>query len=292
MNTYDILLTNDDGFQSPGLAAIRDALTQAGLRTLTIAPDGPRSGTSRSASFRKAIVPRLVNAGDANPVYVIDGTPVDCVRVGMISGIGASARLVLSGINEGANLGDDATYSSTLGAAVEGALLGRSALSVSQQSRDGRFRLVDLTGYDFESTATITVRLAREMLRQPPPARTVLNVNGPAKVTDHKLEITRLDRRRWDKNVFEPVATPDGPGWFTFLSYSDQDPIFEGKPGTDVAAITRGLVSISPLSFAWGEWRTQLHLHSWSRRIVSELNRATEGELAQTPQQENDTHDA
>jgi broad specificity polyphosphatase/5'/3'-nucleotidase SurE len=150
---------------------------------------------------------------------------------------------------------------------------------------------VDLTGYDFESTATITVRLAQKMLRQPPPARTVLNVNGPAKVTDHKLEITRLDRRRWDKNVFESVATPDGPGWFTFLSDSDQDPFFEGKPGTDVAAITRGLVSISPLSFAWGEWRTQRHLHSWSRQIVNELNRVTEGELAQTPQRENG-HDA
>jgi 5'-nucleotidase len=209
---------------------------------------------------------------------MVDGTPVDCIRVGIISGLGGSAPLVLSGINEGANLGDDATYSSTLGAAVEGALLGRAALSISQQSSDGRFRLVDRTGYDFDRTADVATRLAQHMLRYPPPARTVLNVNGPAKISRFKLEITRLDRRRWDKSVFQPVVTPDGPGWFTFLSDSDQDPIFEGKPGTDVAAISRGVVSVSPLSFAWGEWRTQRNLHSWSRHAIDQLNRALQVE--------------
>jgi 5'-nucleotidase len=286
VTAYDILLTNDDGYKSPGLAAVRDALIDAGLRTVTFAPDGPRSGTARSASFRKAIVPKLVSEDSKHPVYAVDGTPVDCVRVGIISGLCSNARLVVSGINEGANLGDDATYSSTLGAAVEGALLGRAALSVSQQSLDGRFRLIDRTGYDFTWSARITVALAKRMLIDSPPARTVMNVNAPASSRPHKLEITRLDRRRWDAHSFKPVDTPDGPGWFTFLSNSDEDPIFEGKPGTDVAALSRGLTSVSPLSFAWGEWRTQRNVHAWTRRAVDALNRDLESVVANAAEQE------
>lgn len=274
MTAFDILLTNDDGYESPGLAAIRGALLDGGLSVVTLAPHQPRSGTARAASFRVPIVPKRVGGTDESPIYAASGTPVDCVRVSILSGIAGRAPLVISGINEGANLGDDSTYSSTVGAAVEGALLGRAALAVSQQSRDGRFRLVDLAGYDFESSARVAVRLAQSMLEDPPPTRSVLNVNVPATLTGGKLEITRLDRRRWDAHRYEPVATPDGLGWYTFLSNLQEDPVFEGKPGTDVAALTRGVTSVCPLSFAWGEWRIQRTLHSWTRRIVDRVNAA------------------
>ena len=272
MAKFEVLLTNDDGYQSAGMAAIRDALLGGGVSVVTVAPDAPRSGTARSASFRVPIVPKRVGGSDDSPIYAANGTPVDCVRVAILSGIAASARLVISGINEGANLGDDSTYSSTVGAAVEGALLGRAAFAISQQSLDGRFRLVDLTGYEFERAALRAVPLAKSMLEDPPPARSVLNVNVPAGLTIGKLEITRLDRRRWDAHRYEPVDTPDGPGWYTFLSNTQEDPTFEGKPGTDVAAMTHHLVSVSPLSFAWGEWRMQRMLHSWTRRTVDRVN--------------------
>src|SRR5579872_169630 len=180
VNEFKVLLTNDDGYQSPGLAAMRQALVEEGLSTITLAPDAPRSGVARSASFRVPIVPRRVGGEDDAPIYAANGTPVDCVRVALLAGIAAKARVVISGINEGANLGDDSTYSSTLGAAVEGALLGRAAMAVSQQSRDGRFRLVDVTGYNFGGAATIAVRLARTLLDEPPPPRSVLNINVPA----------------------------------------------------------------------------------------------------------------
>lgn len=266
-----ILLTNDDGVQSPGLAAMREALIAANVATLSVAPDGPRSGNSRSATFRRPIVHTRYGGDEENPIHATDGTPVDCVRVAMLSRIASDCRLVISGINEGANLGDDATYSSTLGAAIEGALLGLPAISVSQQSRDGRFRLVDLTGYDFAQGAEITARLARLMLDHPPPARTVININTPAKITDRRIAITHLDRRRWEPGSLHPVETEKGHGWLSFGTNLDTDPEFEGRTGSDVAALLAGQVSMTPLSFAWGDRHTERRLRRWLRDAVAEL---------------------
>ena len=99
-------------------------------------------------------------------MYACDGTPVDCVRVGLMSRLAHHVDLVISGINEGANLGDDSTYSSTVGAAWEGALLGVPSIAASQQSQDGRFRLVDLSGYDWTWSVRATVSLAQFMLAE------------------------------------------------------------------------------------------------------------------------------
>lgn len=271
MKRVRILLTNDDGVQSPGLAAMRDALIAANVATLSVAPDGPRSGNSRSATFRRPIVHTLYGGDEVHPIHATDGTPVDCVRVAMLSSIASDCRLVISGINEGANLGDDATYSSTLGAAIEGALLGLPAISVSQQSRDGRFRLVDLTGYDFAPGAQITAGLARLMLDNPPPARTVINVNAPAKITNRRIAITHLDRRQWEPGSLRPVATDKGNGWLSFGTNLDTDPVFEGRAGSDVAALLAGQVSMTPLSFAWGDPQTERKLRRWLRDAIEVL---------------------
>lgn len=266
-----VLLTNDDGVQSPGLSALRDALVAVQLATLAVAPDGPRSGTSRSASFRRPIVHSPYGGDEANPIHATDGTPVDCVRVAVLSGLAAGCRMMISGINEGANLGDDATYSSTLGAAIEGALLGLPSISVSQQARDGRFRLVDVSGYDFAHCARVTAELAKLMLDRPPPPRTVVNINAPARLSSSRIAITRFDRRRWLPGALQPVETENGHGWFSFGTNLDTDPVFEGTPGSDVAALMAGQVSITPVSLAWGERRTERELNRWLRDAVVAL---------------------
>lgn len=267
-----VLLTNDDGYKSPGMAAIRDALIDAGLNVLSVAPDGPRSGTSRSASFRKPVVMTRDGGDDANPVYRADGTPVDCVRAAILSGLAKDVGVVVSGINEGANLGDDATYSSTFGSAAEGALLGLPALSISQQSRDGRFRLVDLTDYDYAWCGQVGAELAAWMMASPPPKRSILNVNAPGLLKDRRLKITALDHRVWDPAHYEGVQTDAGEGWFTFLTNVDRDPTFTMRPGSDASAVAAGQVSVTPVSFDFGDIRAAGRLRRWARETVATVN--------------------
>ncbi len=278
-----ILLANDDGYQSPGLAAMREALIAADFQVLSVAPDGPRSGTSRSASFRKPVTMRQLGGDDENPIYGADGTPVDCVRAAIVSRLAEGISLVISGINEGANLGDDATYSSTFGSAAEGALLGFPALSISQQSRDGRFRLVDLTDYDFGWCAQVGAEIAAWMIATPPPPRSILNVNAPGRLVDRRLKITTLDHRVWDLNHFQPVLTDNGEGWHTFLQNVDVDPVFTMRPGSDASALAAGHVSVTPVSFDFADPRATSRLRRWTAQTVDAINPrlgATDGRCA------------
>lgn len=270
-----VLLTNDDGYQSPGVAAARDALIAGGVQVLTVAPDGPRSGTARSASFRKAITQTRVGGDDLNPIYVTNGTPTDCVRVAVLSGLASEVDAVVSGINEGANLGDDATYSSTVGSAIEGALLGFPALAASQQSRDGRFRLVDLTDYDFSHGAKIMTELTKLMVRDRSrlPARSVLNFNAPA-LPAREIKIASLDRRIWDPSRVHSIETENGPGWLLFGTHPERDPIFEHRPGSDSWVLSRGEAALTPLNFEWTLPSARSAFTRWARSAVAELNKA------------------
>ena len=268
-----VLLCNDDGYESPGLDAARSALINAGCKVITVAPAGPRSGTSRSASFRAPVAFQFVGGDDENPIYAVKGTPTDCVRVAVFSGLAQGVGAVVSGINEGANLGDDATYSSTLGAAIEGALLGYPSLAASQQSRDGRFRLVDLTDYDFgwgaRVMAGITLKLIED--REKIPARSVLNFNAPTGGAS-ELVVAGLDHRRWDLSPIHSVPMDEGDGWLIFGTHPEQDPVFEHREGSDSWALARGFASVTPLSFAWDNRHARRCLARWTRDAVDELN--------------------
>lgn len=268
-----IVLTNDDGYASAGLAAARDAIIKAGLRVVVVAPDGPRSGTSRAATFRKPVRIDRVGGDDANPIYACDGTPVDCVRVALMSDLVPDAQVVVSGVNEGANLGDDSTYSSTVGAAVEGALLGLGGIALSQQSSDQRFRLVDLTGYAWEIGAPVVAALALEAVRNPLPARTVVNANIPGRTPSSPTEVTRLGRRAYRRGGLEMARTDHGHGFFTFHVNEDRDPPVHDEPGTDFAALAAGGVSLTPLSFAWGDEDAATAIRSWTRTVAPAVDR-------------------
>ncbi len=170
-----------------------------------------------------------------------------------MSHVASDVRVVVSGINEGANLGDDTTYSSTVGAAVEGALLGIGSISISQQSTDGRFRLVDRAGYDCTYSSTVAAELALAAIEEPIPPRTLVNVNLPSQVPTGPTEVVRLGRRAYRRGVLEMSRNEHGHGFFTFLVNEDEDPPIAPEAGTDFNAISNGVVALTPLSLAWGD---------------------------------------
>src|SRR6059058_1872348 len=152
----DVLLTNDDGIEAEGLQIMRRALARVGgVRLAVIAPDGNRSAMARSITTRRPLVVAEVPFEDGTVGYATDGTPVDCVRLASLGLVeGFQAELVVSGINHGANLGDDITYSGTVAAALEGVVLGLPAIAVSQQSRAATLDYKFDGGYGFETAAS------------------------------------------------------------------------------------------------------------------------------------------
>src|SRR3954466_9722763 len=139
-----VLLTNDDGIGASGLHAMRRALLELpGVELAVIAPDSNRSATARSITTRRPLWVEEIEFGDGSTGFATDGTPVDCVRFAALGLIEFTPELIVSGINHGANLGDDITYSGTVAAALEGVVLGIPAIAVSQQSARGEmdFRL-------------------------------------------------------------------------------------------------------------------------------------------------------
>lgn len=267
-----IVLTNDDGYQSPGLDALRNAFLAAGEKVVVVAPDGPRSGGSRGATFRRPVNIRVVEGDDASRIYACDGTPVDCVRVALLSDLIADVGLVISGINEGANLGDHTTYSSTVGAAWESALLGVPAIALSQQSTDGRFRLVDKTGYDWTWSVAAGVALAKLVRKADLPHRSVVNLNAPGTLRDETVAVTRLGQRVWRRGGLV-LEQPDehGEGYYGVGVKNDADPHFESAPGADFAAIEAGQISLAPMSLNWGDPLSLDELTNWTNRATAQV---------------------
>src|SRR5436305_2062601 len=148
-----------------------------------IAPDTNRSATARSITTRRPLWVEEVEFGDGTSGFATDGTPVDCVRFAALGLVETEPELILSGINQGANLGDDITYSGTVAAALEGVVLGIPAVAISQQADAGKldFRAGRRwQAEDFEQAAAFTARLVEELEHVPMPEATLLNVNCPA----------------------------------------------------------------------------------------------------------------
>jgi 5'-nucleotidase len=242
----NVLLTNDDGIEADGLQALRRALVQLDdVRLAVIAPDGNRSAMARSITTRRPLWVAEVPFADGTVGYATDGTPVDCVRLASLGLIeGFSADLVVAGINHGANLGDDITYSGTVAAALEGVVLGLPAIAVSQQSGaralDYRFD----GGFDFEVAATFVARLVERIEQVPLPAKTLLNVNVPA-CPPAGVEVTSLGKRIYRDEL---KLEREEEGRRRYWIYGS-DPGFEDEPGTDLAAVDAGRVAVTPIHF-------------------------------------------
>jgi len=239
-----ILLTNDDGISAPGLQAARRALV--GLDDVevdVIAPDSNRSATARSITTRSPLSVEEVSFEDGRVGYATDGTPVDCVRFAELGLVGGRPDLIVSGINHGANLGDDITYSGTVAAALEGIVLGIPAVAFSQQSSAGG--LGYLSGkFDFTVAAAFAAQLVLRLREEAMPEATLVNVNCPTGEPTG-IEVTKLGKRIYNDEL-KLVREGDGRRHYEIYGWQ---PGYEEIEGTDLSAIAQGRISVTPIHF-------------------------------------------
>jgi 5'-nucleotidase len=242
----NVLLTNDDGIEAEGLQAMRRALVSVpDVRLAVIAPDGNRSAMARSITTRRPLWVAEVPFSDGTIGYATDGTPVDCVRLASLGIVEEfTTDLVVAGINHGANLGDDITYSGTVAAALEGVVLNLPAIAVSQQSGAGALDYRFDGGFAFETAARFVAGLVARIEDLPLPAKTLLNVNVPAGQPSG-VEVTSLGKRIYRDELKLELEEDNRRRYWIYGS----DPGFHDEPGTDLAAVAAGRVAVTPIHF-------------------------------------------
>jgi 5'-nucleotidase len=227
-----ILVTNDDGFQAPGLKALAESLDALG-EVHVVAPDREQSAVGHSLTLHR---PLRITEIDPRTTSV-EGTPTDCVLLAYYRILPRKPAIVLSGINLGPNLGDDITYSGTVSAALEAVLLGLPAIAVSI-GREGR-------KIHYDVAARFALKLSRKVLREGLPKETLLNVNLPNLPADkiRGVAITRQGRRSYDDVIVEKVD-PRGRPYFWI---GNGKPRWTETTGTDIQAIRADKISITPI---------------------------------------------
>lgn len=227
----NILLSNDDGFDSKGLLALSASLAEVADITV-VAPDRNRSGASNSLTLDSPL--RIRERGPN--IYSVNGTPTDCVHVAITGFLDADPDMVISGINHGANLGDDVLYSGTVAAAMEGRFLGLPAVAIS---------LASVRSTNMPTAARVARDLVLLLVKSPLPRDTILNVNVPDRPYAELsgLRATRLGYR----HRAEPVVRSIDPRGATIYWVGPAGPEQDSGPGTDFNAIAQGYVSVTPL---------------------------------------------
>jgi 5'-nucleotidase len=226
-----ILVSNDDGYLAPGIVALASALSSVGEVTV-VAPDRDRSGASSSLTLTR---PLRVNRA-ANGFYYVDGTPTDCVHLALRGLLDFEPDLVVSGVNAGANLGDDVIYSGTVAAAMEGRFLGLPAIAVS---------LVGSPAKHFETAAAVATRLVTNLAGHPLPRETVINVNVPdiPESALDGIELARLGQR----HKAESVIRSRDPRGAEIYWIGPAGPEADAGDGTDFAVVRANRVAVTPL---------------------------------------------
>jgi len=226
-----ILLSNDDGYFAPGLAALAEALSALGEITV-VAPERDRSGASNSLTLDRPLTVHKAHNG----FFYVNGTPTDCVHMAVTGILDFEPDVVVSGINSGSNMGDDTLYSGTVAAATEGYLLGIPSVAVS---------LVGKEFTHYRSAARVAADIVGRLARAPFGAPVLLNVNVPdvPYETISGIEVTKLGRR----HKAQPVIPGKNPRGETVYWVGPAGAAREAGPGTDFNALERGAVSVTPL---------------------------------------------
>ncbi len=250
-----VLISNDDGVDAPGIAVLARHLAVLG-RVSVVAPDRDRSGASNSLTLDQPI--RVHDLGEGR--YRVAGTPTDCVHLALAGMLEDEPDLVVSGINNSANLGDDVLYSGTVAAAMEGRFLGLPAVAVSLVSRDHR-------GEHFDSAGKAALQIVQRLIDDPLPADTILNVNVPDCPYDQikGFEVTRLGHRHRSEPCVQQHDPRGRPIWWIGPAGPEQD----AGPGTDFDAVRRGFVSVTPITVDLTRYRALENVASW----ISTLNK-------------------
>ncbi|MAD45615.1 MAG: 5'/3'-nucleotidase SurE [Oceanospirillaceae bacterium] len=225
-----LMLSNDDGVHAPGLRTLRQSLEQAGYGICVVAPDRDRSGASNSLTLDRPLHPVHLDAD----VISVNGTPTDCVHLGINAFYADQCERVIAGINAGANLGDDVIYSGTVAAAMEGRFLSKTPVAVS---------LCGKTYFATAAQALLDLIPRLEQLQLP--ANSIININVPDRPYTELtgIEVTRLGHRHRSDN---PVLTTNPRGkecyWISAAGAFADD-----GPGTDIYAVEQGKVSVTPI---------------------------------------------
>lgn len=249
-----ILIANDDGLYAPGIRLLSKELSEHSDRVTVVAPDRDRSGASNSLTLDRPI---RVEKQDGD-VYKVFGTPTDCVHIAITGLLDEEPDMVVSGINAGANMGDDVLYSGTVAAAMEGRFLGLPAMAVSLvYGKDGP--------RNYESAARAASILMRRLVSEPLPADTILNVNVPDLPWEeiHGFETTRLGHRHRSENVI-PLDDPRGRSFFWIGPPGDEE---DNGPGTDFHAVRHGYVSVTPIHVDLTRYQALDQISHWIENL-------------------------
>ena len=234
--TKHILITNDDGIESDALGPLSDALSAIG-QVHIIAPERNWSGASHSITLFRPLRCRPTKLRTGQAAFMTDGSPTDCVRLAVLGFLKEKPDLIVSGINRGANLGDDITYSGTVAAAMEGLLSNIPSIAISI----GAFG----ASLDFGPAAAFAALLARNIIARGLSSDALLNVNVPALPAERiaGVEVTRLGKRNYRDQLVERLDPYGNPYyWVGGPAVSE-----EAEAGTDVAALRAGKISVTPI---------------------------------------------
>ncbi|TXI27782.1 MAG: 5'/3'-nucleotidase SurE [Nitrosomonas oligotropha] len=226
-----ILLSNDDGYFAPGLACLAESLAQI-AEIIVVAPERDRSGSSNSLTLDRPLSLRKSHSG----FYYVNGTPTDCVHLAVTGMLDIMPDMIVSGINKGANMGDDTIYSGTVAAATEGFLLGIPSLAVS---------LVDASRGNYLAAARVAVDMVERFKKNEIQSPVLLNINVPDIEYQQLqgIEVTRLGRR----HKAEPVIKSQNPRGETVYWVGAAGPAQDAGKGTDFYAVQHHRVSVTPL---------------------------------------------
>lgn len=254
-----VLVSNDDGVEAPGIRILAARLAAVGEVTV-VAPDRDRSGASNSLTLDQPIRVKRLDNGH----YRVAGTPTDCVHLALAGLLEHETDIVVSGINNSANLGDDVIYSGTVAAAMEGRFLGLPAIAVSLCSRDHR-------GEHFDAAAEAAAVIMQRLLVDPLPANTILNVNVPDRpwAEIRGFEVTRLGHRHRSEPCIAQEDPRGRPIWWIGAAGAEQD----AGPGTDFHSVRMGYISITPIHVDLTRYQALEKVASWVGALEAALPR-------------------
>lgn len=242
-----ILLSNDDGYLAPGLAALAAALQNLG-EVIVIAPERNRSGASNSLTLDRPLHLRHASNGFG----YVNGTPTDCVHLAVTGLLDSLPDIVISGVNHGANMGDDTIYSGTVAAATEGFLLGIPSLAISLVARGGEH---------FATAAQVALEMVKRFERSPLTQAVLLNINVPdvPYAQLRGLEVTRLGKRHKAEPVVKTNSPRGDPVYWIGAAGGAQD----AGAGTDFNAVERATVSVTPLQVDLTQFSQLQAIRNW-----------------------------
>jgi 5'-nucleotidase len=261
-----ILVTNDDGIESRGLLALKQALEPIG-EVYVMAPDTNQSAVGHSMTFMRPLRVRERTLDDGTKGWSVDGSPTDAVSLAFLGYFGVSFDLVASGINYGSNLGDDITYSGTVGAAMEAVLSECPAFAMSQE----------VSGEpDFELARQTAAMVALNILEHGLGEGELLNVNLPAVPAEGPVgvDLTRMGKRVYQDQLLERLD-PRGTPYYWF---GGPPPTGLAEPGTDFDAVVNGRIAITPIQLDLTAQRLLKRLHGWEWNLDAGVTEANEPE--------------